>query len=802
MGCRAFVTAICAGIFLLCASNAAAVVVVTVSNGVVVNAVTKMTMGAGLVYSWEADALYADGEMAQIIKDIGIGTLRWPGGAVVAASHWNALTGNGWTDSWNPAYSHTNDQPAGNFMDLDEYLALIDKTGAEIMLGVNMSSGKEWNREADGIEDARMLVQTCKDRGYDVKYIYFDNENYHPDNNYNKDVDGDGEAWTAASYAASFNLYAAAVKQVFPSAKLIANWNNNVTAAAFRTDMQTMLSIAGTNIDYVDIHFYWEWGSASWALWKSEQPMLRADTAYSYESSVRYANDLFVTLGYPHIKMAVMEWNLGPGPWTGDVTHTKFKTALMQTEMQMQFLRAGLDIGLLYALNSPAVPANRDHHVTHSGDPNATALWMWLFSKAIGKTVVQSASSLQGIYIVSAKGSRGELVIYLLNKTDIDQTVELNIPGYVAGEVSEAWRFCDGGSGAGALQKITLWDAAGKKRTTLLANSLNMIGLNYPAATDSDRDGISDAWETAQFGSIEVANAVSDFDGDGSSDHSEYLAGTVPGDSQSSLRFHQVQREGSAVKFGWRGLTGREYFIESTTNLISGRWSAGTTYIGVPGDNLLSAELPNSNALFYRLRAGSVDVLSPVSPELLIAWDGGINTNSAVHVAGISGNALTGNIYNQKVDPLAGSTDGSFGYSFSGAGTGLSAYPVRTNTPGNTDTMGFQIINNTGVNLHLNSIIFDYAAWWATSPMSVRIIYASGDLDVTAGTVITTVVVSSGLGSKTGDYEDFEVSLTGLPDDVLAPGQSATFYLIAGDAAGATANGAFDNAGFTGWLEP
>ena len=121
-----------------------------------------------------------------------------------------------------------------------------------------------------------------------------------------------------------------------------------------------MLGIAGSYIDYVDIHWYWEWDNASWILWKSERPMKRTNSTQTYGDSVVYANNLFASLGYPHVKTAVMEWNLGPGPWTTDPEHNLFKTALMQTEMQMQFLQAGLDIGLIYALQSPLVAANDD----------------------------------------------------------------------------------------------------------------------------------------------------------------------------------------------------------------------------------------------------------------------------------------------------------------------------------------------------------------------------------------------------------------------------------------------------------
>ncbi len=699
---------------------------VTVSTGAAEHAVTKMAMGSGLVYSWEPDALYADGEVAHIIKDIGVGTLRWPGGAVVTYFHWDALNGNGWTESWNPAYDPVDDKPQEDFMDVDEYLALIDRTGAEIMLGVNMSSGKEWDREAEGIGDAVALVQYVKDQGYDVEYIYFDNENFQPGNNYNNDANGDGGSWNPTNYAESFNLYAAAVKTVFPDAKLIANYLNNVTGSAFEAAMQTMLGIAGDNIDYVDIHWYWKWNTASWDLWKTQLPMLHGSVAY--KDSVIYANNLFTTLGYPHVKMAVMEWNIGPGPWMTDPEHNGFKTALMQMEMQIQFLRAGLDIGLLYALQSPMVAANEDKHVLHSGNPNATALWMWLFSKLIDKTIVESSASVTGIYTVTAKGSHGELVTYLLNKTDSDQTVELNIPGYTVNEVNEAWRFTDDGAGNGALQKIALWEINGRKRTTLKADSLNMIGFNYPME-DTDGDGMVDAWEISAFGFITIADETSDTDGDGFSDYKEFIAGTDPNDPQTALSMQHT---------------------------------------------LFTPE-------------------EPFAETLLIGWDTSSKT-ADMAMPGVSGSLATGNL--SAVDGTAGSTDGSFGTS-TGAATALTAYAVRTADTGENDTLGFQIINNTGLDLHLSTIHFDYSRWYAASPQNVTLTYAWGDLDMANATVIASATEVPTTG-KVNDYSDFNWSLTSLPDQILASGEKANFNLVASNASNESTNGAFDNVAISG----
>ncbi len=651
---------------------------VSVNAGVEEHAVTKMAMGAGLVYSWHEDSTFVDGEVAHIIKDIGLGGLRWPGGAVVTFYHWNNLNGQGWLDNWNPNYSSSSDQPPSNYMDLDEYLALINETGAEIMLGVNMSSGIEWNREAEAIAEASNLMVYCQSQGYDVKYIYFDNENFQDGNNYNRDDDNDGEAWTPTTYAQSFNQYAAAVKAIFPDAKLIANARNNVAGAAFLSDMQTMLSIAGANIDFVDVHYYWSWNTATWEIWKSQNPMKRSGSQ-SFKQTVEYANNLFVSEGYPHVRAAILEWNIAPGPWQTDPDHTQFKTALMQSEMQMQFLQAGLDIGMLWAFDVPSVDPTADKHVIHNGNPNATALWMWLFSKASGKTVVQSSSPASGIYILAAKGDDGELVTWLLNKTDDQHTIEFDMMGYTVNEVSEAWRFHDSGDGKGSLMTIGLWDVSGKKQTTLRANSLNMIGFNYPSSA-------------------------------------------------------------------------------------------------APKRVLMDAR-----------------VVEPIPDGVLVAWE---NTAGSPDVAApyVSGNLAAGGLYD--VDESAGSTDGTYGNSISGAGTALTAFSVRATNGFNTAV--FSVANQTGTPLRLDAVHFDYSSWWTSSPKDVALVYVSGDLaGVTNQTPIQSVGGLSNMG-KNGNYPDFDWSLTGLADRVLEHGEEASFSLRVSNAESEWANGAFDNIAISG----
>jgi len=272
--------------------------------------ISPMIQGFGLIYSFEADEIYADGKMAQLFKDVGAGYLRYPGGAVTTMYHWNDLNGHGWIDHWNGTYNRANDQAPENYMDLDEYMALCKAADLEPMLGINMSSGRNYNRQEDGLNEAVAMLKYCNEKNYEVNYLYLDNENHH-------------KKWLPTEYGNQIVYYVDSIKKYMPHAKLIGNWTDK-----FRTNtgsFRTLLNIAGEHIDYMDVHFYWKWTNGSWAEWKAKTPMENETEWYpnggTFVEEIEYFNSMMKELGHPHIKLASMEWNLGPGKYKEDPNH-------------------------------------------------------------------------------------------------------------------------------------------------------------------------------------------------------------------------------------------------------------------------------------------------------------------------------------------------------------------------------------------------------------------------------------------------------------------------------------------------
>ena len=124
------------------------------------------------------------------------------------------------------------------------------------------------------------------------------------------------------------------------------------------------------------------------------------------------------------------------------------------------------------------------------------------------------------------------------------------------------------------------------------------------AGTDSDGDGIPDAWELLWFGNLTTANASSDYDGDGSSDRQECLADTNPLDNTDYLRITIYTRAGTYNNLWWTSEPTRFYRVDRAQSLSPGSaWEElSLGYEGVPGWSNIGFDNTGPR-YFYRVRA-------------------------------------------------------------------------------------------------------------------------------------------------------------------------------------------------------
>jgi alpha-L-arabinofuranosidase len=437
---------------------------VSIDATVVNNTVSPMIQGHGLIYSLEQDAIYNGSSMADLYKKVGAGYLRYPGGTVTTMYHWNDLNGQGWIDSWNGTYNRSNDTAKSEYMDLDEYMVLCAAAEVEPMLGINMSSGRNYDRQEDGLNEAIELLKYCKAKNFDVKYLYLDNENHH-------------KKWSADEYANQINYYAPALKEQMPNAKLIANWTSSLRTN--RGGFATLINKAGVNFDYIDIHWYWKWENGSWDLWKGKTPMENETKWYdggTYAEEIAYFKEMMTSMGKPTIKLASMEWNLGPGKYKSDPNHTPFRSALMQSEMQMQMIQGGLEIASLWSTQWPDDEESDFNFLVSSSNnysPTPTAKVFELYKNALNGDLVQSSVDHSKIMSASVIKDNNKAYVYLLNKSDEDEAVYISLEGYNVKSVNQAICFKD----PGVFENLGIQEIQGKYTSILKGNSLTMIEL-------------------------------------------------------------------------------------------------------------------------------------------------------------------------------------------------------------------------------------------------------------------------------------------------------------------------------------
>jgi hypothetical protein len=121
--------------------------------------------------------------------------------------------------------------------------------------------------------------------------------------------------------------------------------------------------------------------------------------------------------------------------------------------------------------------------------------------------------------------------------------------------------------------------------------------------SDSDLDGLPDAWEQSFFGTPLGADGAADSDGDGLSNRQEYQAGTDPTDASSYLRIDNFTVAPSAT-LTFQALSNQTYALEFTESLGGGPAWTVLTEVPARDENRLEVVTdPNYRTnRFYRLR--------------------------------------------------------------------------------------------------------------------------------------------------------------------------------------------------------
>lgn len=103
--------------------------------------------------------------------------------------------------------------------------------------------------------------------------------------------------------------------------------------------------------------------------------------------------------------------------------------------------------------------------------------------------------------------------------------------------------------------------------TNPTGSTSSFAGNRTVTTTDSDGDGLPDAWESAHGLNPLVGNSTSDSDSDGLTDRQEYLAGSDPLDPTSKLRAAATTGSGGDFSIDVATVQGKTYRIEKRSSL-------------------------------------------------------------------------------------------------------------------------------------------------------------------------------------------------------------------------------------------
>ena len=370
-------------------------------------------VGLHQVYTFTPDEAFADGDLANWIRECGISTSRYPGGTVVKHWDWENPTGQPFINSLDPEFDPSENPPPSEWMSLDEFLEFAKSAGLAPQFGVNAATGSLYNLEAEGIAKAVRMVSYVKDRGFGGGLWYIGNEEAH----YHGGTIG---------YAQVFRRYAEAMKAVDPNIRIFWNTNNPT-----RKNIHEFLQNDGGTADGLETHGKWPYGgkpdlpTATFEEWLDEVPLRDRKNGDKSAGGRKWryaANDYrgWATEVGRNLLISNNEYGFG-SEMTGFSRYTK---GLLMTEMIMEHaignwystcfwdLTRGMDGGLL------------DKQADFRRNP--VGIGMNMLADCQGGSFLHTIStSLRGVHGFAAK-KNDLLILYILNKTPNDQSLTVS----------------------------------------------------------------------------------------------------------------------------------------------------------------------------------------------------------------------------------------------------------------------------------------------------------------------------------------------------------------------------------------
>ncbi len=306
-----------------------------------------------------------------------------------------------------------------------------------------------------------------------------------------------------------------------------------------------------------------------------------------------------------------------PGGTTVDVSRLKFADRRSGSGPSTWGIRSSVD-GFVADLDSGATHLS---FTTNEVPLALTGVSGALTIRIHGRSASQSAGTwrldnviLLGSAGVPPPGGAPSIAITTTAQTVSNPTTSIAIGGTATTNVAGDIRWTNSlTGGSGAIAAATNW-LIGTVGLAVGTNEITVWGSNTLGAatndevaivrqgSDTDEDGLNDAWELGYFGSLTNINETSDWDLDGFRDGDEFLAGTSPDNSNSLLRLQAAAPAGpSNVVIRWQSASNRLYGVSRSTNLLEGFAPLTGGLPAIPPENVWTDPSPPAAGGHYRV---------------------------------------------------------------------------------------------------------------------------------------------------------------------------------------------------------
>ena len=381
--------------------------------------ISPLCAGVNLMNAFDNDVALRDGRLARLLREAGIGLLRFPGGHDADYYDW---TSNMFDF---PCNEHLIWEGAGpkNFRggpemtDTSKFMPFCRAVGAEPMFVVNFGKVLQGPGLEAAVRNAADWVRYCNiERRYGIKYWEIGNETYSAIRQ---------TATTTEHYANAFTAFARAMKAVDPTILIGANGPPDIESAGKLDTVPwwpVLLKRAIGSIDFIIIHEYSR-GYVNFADYRNKGLDFgfgaRAMREYLQRNSPAHA-------GLP---IAITEWNINSQFPCNSLGH-----ALVAANMLGDFLREGVAMAEYWPLRVPSPRSVRALLDYQTLRPQPVYYAVQAFGTMARGSLVAAQQNipdnLLSVYPALTEDGRS-LNVFIVNKQERPIECDLKLNGFV-----------------------------------------------------------------------------------------------------------------------------------------------------------------------------------------------------------------------------------------------------------------------------------------------------------------------------------------------------------------------------------